>query len=79
MASIRLMALSANRRSSLFLQRCAMQSFNARFAFPTDVTQVVISHARLFHYFCGMLYLAASEGRIARNNHSTLTTVNRRF
>ena len=60
MASVRLMALSANRRSSLFLQRCAMQSFKARFTFPTDVTQVIISHARLFYYFCGMLYLAAS-------------------
>jgi hypothetical protein len=24
------------------------------------VTQVIISHARLFYYFCGMLYLAAS-------------------
>jgi len=73
------MALSANRRSSLFLQRCAMQSFKARFTFPTDVTQVIISHARLFYYFCGMLYLAASEGRFACNNHSTLTTANRRF
>jgi hypothetical protein len=66
MVSGRLMALSANRRNSLFLQRCAVPSFRALFTFPTDVTQVIISHARLFYYFCGMLYLALlGDGRLA--------------
>ena len=67
MASVRLMALSACRRSSLFLQRCAMQSFKARFTFPMDVTQVIISHARLLYYFCGMLYLATAWRWSSRN------------
>jgi hypothetical protein len=65
MASGRLMALWANRRNSLFLQRCAMQSFKTLFTFPTDATQVIISHARLFYYFCGMLYLLAMHLPVA--------------
>jgi hypothetical protein len=56
MASVRLMALSASRRNSLFLQRCAMQSFKARFTFPTDVTQVIISHARCYIIFVECLF-----------------------
>ena len=50
----------------MFLQRCAMQSFKARFAFPTDVTQVVISHARLFYYFVEcFIWPLLGDGRLA--------------
>jgi hypothetical protein len=43
-----------------------MQSFKALLTFPTDVTQVTISHARLLYYFCGMLiWPLLGDGRLA--------------
>jgi hypothetical protein len=58
---VRLMALSANRRSSLFLQRCAMQSFKAR------------SHSQRMHLsssHCSIIFVNAiwppADGRLAR-------------